>query len=173
MRFESRWIKDFKCSHCHRYVSTDPLLSGVKNRNHCPYCLWSKHLDLYQAGDRLSACKAGMQPAGLALKRSRKKYGQVQGGELMLIHLCTGCGSVSINRIAADDDAERIYEVFEHSLTIDDHHRTRLAASGVLALEVCDLDLVSRRLFGASIDKTGYSLREDVFVLEPMYDEGW
>jgi hypothetical protein len=49
----------------------------VRNRNHCPYCLWSRCLDLFRAGDRLSACKAPMQPVGLALKHTRKKYGRL------------------------------------------------------------------------------------------------
>jgi hypothetical protein len=92
-----------------------------------------------------------MQPVGLALKRGQKKYGHAQGGELMLIHHCTGCGSVSINRIAADDIAERIYEVFEDSLKIDDNDRARLAASGVLALGAEDRNLVTRRLFGGQV----------------------
>ena len=60
--------------HCHVIVSSAHLLSGVNNRNHCPYCLWSCHLDLYTAGDRLSACKAPMKPIGLTMKRSRNKY---------------------------------------------------------------------------------------------------
>jgi hypothetical protein len=49
-------MQEFKCGHCHAFVSMEPILSGVQNRNHCPYCLWSRHLDLYEAGDRLSAC---------------------------------------------------------------------------------------------------------------------
>jgi len=145
MTIEIRWFKDFKCTHCREMVAVDCLLSGVKNRNHCPYCLWSKHLDLYQAGDRLSACKAGMQPVGLALKRSRKKYGPAQGGELMLIHRCTGCGSISVNRIAADDIAERLYEVFINSLSGE-----LTPPSGVLPLGATDTHLVRRRLFGES-----------------------
>lgn len=38
----------FKCSLCHGLASSEPVLSRVNNPNHCPYCLWSKHLDLYQ-----------------------------------------------------------------------------------------------------------------------------
>ncbi len=61
--------KDFKCIHCHHLVPADSLVSGVINRNHCPYCLYSRHLDLHQAGDRLSACKSQMQPVALTFKR--------------------------------------------------------------------------------------------------------
>ena len=91
----------FRCIHCGAHVVTSPLYAGVLNRNHCPYCLWSRHLDLFAAGDRLCACKAPMRPLGLTLKQSRKKYVREDGGELMLIHACIECNNLSINRIAA------------------------------------------------------------------------
>src|SRR5690349_24303189 len=99
---------DFRCAHCHAMVSSAHLLSGVNNRNHCPYCLWSCHLDLYAAGDRLSACKAPMKPVGLTMKTGRNKYKRDTRGELMLIHQCSDCMIVSINRIAADDEPDKI-----------------------------------------------------------------
>ena len=135
----------FICLNCGAFVSSAAYLSGVLNRNHCPYCLWSRHLDLFTAGDRLCACKAGMRPVGLALKRSHKRYELVAQGELMLVHLCSGCGATSVNRIAADDDAERLLEVY------------RQAHSGVWIerpsetielLGESDFPLVSTRLFG-------------------------
>jgi hypothetical protein len=92
----------------------DPQLSGVGNRNHCPYCLWSKHLDLHRAGDRLCACKGAMQPLALTVKRTQKRY--ARNGELMLVHHCTECGQLSINRIAADDDSETLLRIFRNSL---------------------------------------------------------
>jgi DNA-directed RNA polymerase subunit RPC12/RpoP len=98
---------DFKCVHCRAHVVADPFFSGVQHRNHCPYCLWSRHLDHQKAGDRLSACKAGMRPIGLTYKRIRKKYGD-QRGEMMLVHLCMDCGKISLNRVAADDDSEML-----------------------------------------------------------------
>ena len=108
---------DYRCIHCNAYVSVNSEFSKVQNRNHCPYCLWSRHLDLYQAGDRLSACKAAMKPIGLTEKIIHKKYGP-QSGELMLIHECTDCGRLSINRLAADDLVEVVSEVFHHSLSL-------------------------------------------------------
>ncbi len=103
MRARAASFGDFKCAHCHVFVSSAHLISGVNNRNHCPYCLWSCHLDLYAAGDRLSACKAPMRPIGLTMKTGRNKYQRESRGELMLVHQCTDCGTLSINRIAADD----------------------------------------------------------------------
>jgi hypothetical protein len=87
MRHSASSFGDFTCAHCHVIVSSAHILSGVNNRNHCPYCLWSCHLDLYVAGDRLSACKGQMEPIGLTLKMGRNKYQRVARGELMLVTL--------------------------------------------------------------------------------------
>jgi hypothetical protein len=122
------------------------LLSGVNNRNHCPYCLWSCHLDLYSAGDRLSACKAEMKPIGLTLKRSRNKYQPEPCGELMLVHACVDCATVSINRIAADDDPEAILSVFETSLDID--QAGIYDQEGIVMLDIKDVEIVHAQLFG-------------------------
>ncbi len=105
----------FRCLHCGAYVTREALFSGVINRNHCPYCLWSRHVDWRQAGDRMSACKGKMSPVGLALKHAPKKYNH-DAGELMVIHACTECSHVSLNRIAADDSAEELFAVFQASL---------------------------------------------------------
>ena len=138
---------DFKCVHCHNHVSANNLLSGVQNRNHCPYCLWSRHLDLHESGDRLAACKSPMKPVGLTLKKTKKKYGKDQG-ELMLVHLCQECGRVSANRIAADDIADHIFEIYEQSLKMDRATKALIEQSGVTALGPCDQEIVEARLFG-------------------------
>jgi hypothetical protein len=140
--------RDFHCAHCHHFVSAHPLLSGVNNRNHCPYCLWSRHLDLDQAGDRLCACKGLMQPVGLTLKSSRKKYASRDAGELMLVHACTECGSVSINRIAADDDSQKLLEVFEDSRFLFAGLEVRLQEANIQMLQTGDSSLVYARIFG-------------------------
>ena len=142
-----RQFGDFKCIYCHNHVSVQEILSGVHNRNHCPYCLWSKHVDLFQAGDRLAACKASMQPVGLTIKKTRKKYGPAQG-ELMLIHMCVECGKISINRIAADDDIELVFETFQHSMSLDTHIHERLADNGIATLQSGDIRIVQAQLFG-------------------------
>ena len=110
-----RQFGDFKCLNCGLHVSAEPALSGVNNRNHCPYCLWSKHVDLRQPGDRLAACKGKMRAVGLAFKRQHKKYASAQPGELMVAHQCAGCGALSINRIAADDSPAVLWDIYEGS----------------------------------------------------------
>jgi len=139
----------FRCLSCGNYVLRDPLFSGVINRNHCPYCLWSRHLDWKKPGDRMSPCKGKMQPVGLAQKQKRNKYSS-QIGEMMLIHICEDCGQVSTNRIAADDRDEEIWNVFESS--------GYLSSCGCVLLQDAQMDvlnqnhagLVRRCLFGVA-----------------------
>ncbi|HLY29989.1 MAG TPA: RNHCP domain-containing protein [Ktedonobacterales bacterium] len=83
----------FTCGRCGRRVPVLP--SGGHHRNHCPYCLYSRHVDAYESGDRASACGALMEPVGIFQRRN---------GEYVLVHRCQGCGVERFNRIAADDD---------------------------------------------------------------------
>lgn len=136
----------FICAHCGGYVSCDPLLAGVLNRNHCPYCLWSRHLDWREAGDRMAGCRAPMRPIGFTTKRGRNKYARERDGELMLIHRCEACGDLSINRIAADDLEATLRELFDRADPIDADLRADLDRSGVTLLT--DAELLRRRLAG-------------------------
>jgi hypothetical protein len=141
---------DFICVHCQNLVSAGYVVAGVNNRNHCPYCLWSRHLDWRRAGDRLSACKGSMQPIGLTVKKTRQKYGLRSQGELMLIHRCLECGKIAINRIAADDDSQRVVGIFDNSVRLKPAVRQSLADSGVRVLLPQDKPVVEAQLFGWS-----------------------
>jgi hypothetical protein len=81
----------FNCIHCRQYVNARAY--GTKHRNHCPYCLWSRHLD-EEPGDRQATCRAPMEPTAIEVRRD---------GEWSVIHRCTGCGVLRTNRIAGDD----------------------------------------------------------------------
>ncbi|MBA3825158.1 MAG: RNHCP domain-containing protein [Ktedonobacterales bacterium] len=83
----------FKCVQCRRFIA--PVPSGGQHRNHCPFCLHSRHVDAGQSGDRLNACGARMAPIGAFQRPS---------GEHVVVHRCLGCGFERFNRIAADDD---------------------------------------------------------------------
>lgn len=87
----------FRCGHCKRFVP--PLPSGGRQRNHCPYCLYSRHVDEKRPGDRASACRSLMAPIG-AFQRPN--------GEHVLVHRCLGCGFERFNRIGADDDFDLV-----------------------------------------------------------------
>jgi hypothetical protein len=148
MRTRAASFGDFRCAYCHVIVSSAHLLSGVNNRNHCPYCLWSRHLDLFAAGDRLSACKTPMQPIGLTMKKSKNKYPRDSRGELMLIHECVECKTLSINRIAADDDPGRVMAVFQESFTLDHRLHAICKEQGIVILNPENTEIVHAQLYG-------------------------
>jgi len=82
----------FRCVQCRLDVPTDA--PGTAHRNHCPYCLWSRHVD-DDPGDRSSDCLASMEPIAITVRGD---------GEWVLIHRCNGCGVLHSNRIAGDDN---------------------------------------------------------------------
>jgi hypothetical protein len=92
-----------------------------------------------------------MEPVGLTTKRSKNKYARERDGELMLIHRCTGCAKIVINRIGGDDSSAAILEVFDSSCASGLVLSAELDASGVSILTAADRDLVQRRLFGESL----------------------
>jgi hypothetical protein len=124
------------------------LISGVQNRNHCPFCLWSRHVDYLRPGDRMSACKAVMQPIALTVKHTRNKYAGRITGELMLVHRCNDCSKLSINRIAADDQASMIEHVFRASLSLDAEILDDLKLARIDPLEVNDKIMLFTQLYG-------------------------
>jgi DNA-directed RNA polymerase subunit RPC12/RpoP len=139
---------EFRCILCKRYVSTGREASGVNNRNHCPWCLHSRHVDLKTPGDRLADCHSKMAPIGLTFKRTPKKYGRSFQGELMLIHRCAGCGRISINRIASDDDPHALFKVFTDSSNLSTGFRDRLIHEGITLLDAGNRAAVFSQLFG-------------------------
>lgn len=77
----------FQCGNCGAKI--EPLTNG-SFRNHCPVCLYSKHMDNFP-GDRASECKGLMKPIGLDYS-GKKGY--------QLIHQCTKCQKVGRNKVA-------------------------------------------------------------------------
>lgn len=82
---------DFTCIRCKRSITANAF--GTRHRNHCPYCLWSRHLD-DEPGDRQSLCRNPMEPIAIEVR---------DGGEWAIIHRCTGCDKIGVNRLAGDD----------------------------------------------------------------------
>lgn len=82
---------EFVCRACGEKVPVEA--PGTMQRNHCPRCLCSVHLD-ESPGDRASHCGGIMEPIGVWVKKN---------GEWAIIHRCRVCGKLSANRIAGDD----------------------------------------------------------------------
>ena len=139
----------FVCKQCGASITGETFLSGVGHRNHCPNCLWSRHVDLYRAGDRLSACKGRMAPVALTTKIVQNRYGS-GAGELMLVHCCEACRALSINRIAADDRTDQLLQVFRTSKDLDPALSTQIEAAGIYPIMQDEFWLVRRQLFGDS-----------------------
>lgn len=87
----TRKIEDFVCEHCGQAVK------GNGYTNHCPSCLWSKHVDL-NPGDRAADCGGLMPPVSF----------EVEGGEYFVNHRCLECGWVKRNKLSKDDDLDAV-----------------------------------------------------------------
>lgn len=79
--------EDFVCGHC----AAEVIGNGFTN--HCPKCLWSKHVDVFP-GDRGSAC-GGMMKL-IKLESLNNTY--------ILTHRCEKCGYEKRNKMAPEDD---------------------------------------------------------------------
>lgn len=143
----------FICDNCHRDVSgPENQALGTRHRNHCPYCLYSKHLDKEVSGDRRAFCGGLMAPIGLTFKEEGfDKYGKKRVGEIMIVHRCLSCGKISINRLASDDSEDEIINVFDHSLLLSDDDREAIFKGGINLSKEEDRKEIRRQLLGESI----------------------
>lgn len=86
-RFQ-RTIENFTCGHCGYEVV------GNGYTNHCPECLWSKHVDVHP-GDRAAGCLGLMEPVELT----------IHGSDKIIKHRCQVCGYEKNNVASAADNA--------------------------------------------------------------------
>lgn len=85
--------ENFKCENCGREVSK----LNYTARDHCPYCLYSKHVDI-NPGDRLNSCKGLLKPIGIEKFKDTYK----------IIYKCEKCQLLHKNIMAIDDNFEEI-----------------------------------------------------------------
>jgi rubrerythrin len=83
----TKTVEDFICGHCGREVE------GNGYTNHCPFCLWSKHVDI-NPGDREATCGGLMKPIRLEKEKS----------EYIVTHECIVCGYTKRNKLSIADD---------------------------------------------------------------------
>lgn len=89
-------VENFVCEKCGTSVA------GRGYTNHCPRCLWSKHIDV-NPGDRAAQCGALMEP--IAIEGASPSY--------TIVHRCTRCGHERRNVAAAYDDSSALIAVAE------------------------------------------------------------
>jgi DNA-directed RNA polymerase subunit RPC12/RpoP len=95
----------FICINCGRGIA--PAGGGTRNRNHCPHCLTSRHVDL-RPGDRRSGCRGAMEAIAVHVQPD---------GEWRIIHRCTHCGILKTNRIGPDDCERALIALAARPLT--------------------------------------------------------
>lgn len=90
----------YLCEHCGHQVL------GGRYNNHCPACLWSKHLDKLIPGDRASTCLGLMQPVAVIQKH----------GSWRIVHVCLKCGHQFTVDSAPGDNVEVIIQIASNQL---------------------------------------------------------
>ena len=88
--------EDFICDNCHKHVSK----LNYTARDHCPYCLYSKHVDI-NPGDRKNDCHGLLVPIGVEKYKNTYK----------IIYRCERCGKTHKNIVALDDDFDKIIDL--------------------------------------------------------------
>lgn len=86
--------EDFVCENCGKEV----LGNGFTN--HCPICLYSKHVDI-NPGDRQDDCGGLMKPVGLENK----------GDVFYIIHECLICKKQRKNKASKGDNFDKLIEI--------------------------------------------------------------
>lgn len=86
----------FICENCHKKVEK----LNYTSRDHCPYCLYSKHVDI-NPGDRENNCQGLLQPISIEKFKSTYK----------IIYKCQKCNQLHKNIIANDDNYDKIIEL--------------------------------------------------------------
>ena len=90
----------FICEVCHQKV--EPL--KVSARDHCPYCLCSKHVDI-NPGDRQNKCQGILKP--ISIDKFKDTY--------KIVYKCDKCKEIHRNIMAIDDDFDKILEVMKNA----------------------------------------------------------
>lgn len=88
--------EEFICENCGEQVSK----SNYTARDHCPYCLYSKHVDI-NPGDRLNNCKGLLKPIGIEKFKDTYK----------IIYKCDKCKQIHKNIMLKDDDMNLIIDL--------------------------------------------------------------
>ena len=94
--------EEFICENCGKKVSK----LGYTCRDHCPYCLYAKHVDI-NPGDRLEKCHGMLEPIGIE-NNSKKGY--------VIIYRCKKCGQIRKNIVAKDDNMNLVIKLSANPL---------------------------------------------------------
>lgn len=99
MKKFTRTIEDFICENC----GTEVIGDGYTN--HCPKCLWSKHVDI-NPGDRSADCGGMMKPVGIENKSD----------VFYVVQKCKKCGHERRNKLVKGDSFDEAIKLFNKPL---------------------------------------------------------
>lgn len=88
--------EEFRCENCNKLVGK----LNYTARDHCPYCLYSKHLDIFP-GDRQNSCHGLLVPIDIEKYKNTYK----------IIYKCLKCNQYHKNIMANDDNFNKIIEL--------------------------------------------------------------
>lgn len=88
--------EEFICENCQKQVSK----LEYSARDHCPYCLCSKHVDI-NPGDRSNDCLGILEP--IDIEKFKHTY--------KIVYKCLKCGQLHKNIMANDDDMNMIIKI--------------------------------------------------------------
>ncbi len=93
-------VENFTCDVCGTFVK------GNGYTDHCPKCLWSKHVDI-SPGDRQAKCGGLMEPVGATQKQ----------GKWYIFYRCQKCHHERYNIASPEDNFNKIIELSTHPIT--------------------------------------------------------
>lgn len=96
MKNFTRRDESFICEKCNKQVKE----LGYTSRDHCPFCLYSKHVDI-MPGDRANLCHGLLKPIGIEKFKDTFK----------IIYKCAKCNKLHKNIMAKDDNMDYIIEL--------------------------------------------------------------
>lgn len=88
--------ENFICEYCGKTV----LPLNYTARDHCPYCLYSKHVDIFP-GDRANNCLGLLKP--IKIEKFKNTY--------KIIYKCEKCHQLHKNVMGNDDNMDIIIEL--------------------------------------------------------------
>ena len=91
----TRKKEDFTCENCGFFTKGDGYT------NHCPNCLYSKHVDIFP-GDRLEDCGGLMEPVSVTQKSIDK---------IQIKHRCIKCNEESVSPVRPNDNREELFKI--------------------------------------------------------------
>lgn len=95
MKNFKRVKENFRCEKCGYEVNGDGYT------DHCPKCLWGKHVDREIPGDRASECRGMLEPVGAEYKSDKFK----------IHYKCMRCNYEFWVRESTDDDRKKLVEL--------------------------------------------------------------